>query len=43
LQAVALGLGTVMVAGIRADDMATALALADGERPIYVLPLGRPR
>ncbi len=43
LQAVALGLGTVVVAGIRADDLAEALALADGERPIYVLPVGRPR
>jgi SagB-type dehydrogenase family enzyme len=43
LQAVALGLGTVVVAAIREADLAAALHLAEGERPIYLLPLGRPR
>ncbi len=43
LQAVSLGLGTVVVAGIREVEMARALELADGERPIYVMPIGVPR
>ena len=41
LQAVALGLGTVMVAGIREAELAKALALDEGERPIYLMPVGR--
>lgn len=41
LQAVALGLGTVMVAGIREAELAEALALDAGERPIYLMPVGR--
>ena len=41
LQAVALGLGTVVVAGLREADLAAALALAEGERPIYLMPVGR--
>ncbi len=43
LQAVALDVGTVVVAGIREAELAAALQLAEGERPIYVMPLGRPR
>lgn len=43
LQAVALGLATVVVAGIREAELAAALQLADGERPIYVMPVGRAR
>ena len=43
LQAVALGLGTVVVAAFREDDLAAALRLADGERPVYLMPVGRPR
>ncbi len=41
LQAVALGLGTVVVAGIREAELIAALELADGERPIYLMPVGR--
>jgi SagB-type dehydrogenase family enzyme len=41
LQAVALGLGTVMVAGIREAELHAALHLAEGERPIYLMPVGR--
>ncbi len=41
LQAVALGLVTVVVAGFREADLAAALELADGERPIYLMPVGR--
>jgi SagB-type dehydrogenase family enzyme len=43
LQAVALGLGTVVVAAIREAELTAALQLAEGERPIYLMPLGRPR
>jgi SagB-type dehydrogenase family enzyme len=43
LQAVALGLGTVVVAAIREAELTAALQLAAGERPIYLMPLGRPR
>jgi SagB-type dehydrogenase family enzyme len=43
LQAVALGLATVVVAAIREPEMAAALHLAPGERPIYLLPLGLAR
>jgi SagB-type dehydrogenase family enzyme len=42
LQAVALGLGTVVVAAIREAELAAALHLGEGERPIYLMPLGRP-
>ena len=42
LQAVALGLGTVVVAGLREAELAEALALDEGERPIYLMPIGRP-
>jgi SagB-type dehydrogenase family enzyme len=41
LQVVALGLGTVVVAAIREAEMAAALQLAEGERPIYLMPVGR--
>ncbi|MDF1522175.1 MAG: SagB/ThcOx family dehydrogenase [Trueperaceae bacterium] len=41
LQAVALGLGTVVVAGLREAELAAALALDEGERPIYLMPVGR--
>ena len=42
LQAVALGLATVVVAGFREAELAAALELAEGERPIYLMPVGRP-
>lgn len=38
----ALGLGTVVVAGIREAELHAALQLAEGERPIYLMPVGRP-
>lgn len=41
LQAVALGLGTVVVAAFREADLAAALGLAAGERPVYLMPIGR--
>ncbi len=41
LQAVALGLGTVVVAAFREAELAAALELAEGERPIYLMPVGR--
>ncbi len=43
LQAVALDLGTVVVAAIREAELSAVLQLAEGERPIYLMPLGRPR
>jgi len=41
LQAVALGLGTVVVVAFREAELAGALQLAEGERPIYLMPVGR--
>ena len=41
LQAVALGLGTVVVVAFRDAELAAALQLAEGERPIYLMPVGR--
>ncbi len=43
LQAEALGLGTVAIAAFREEAMAAALELRDGERPLYLLPVGRLR
>ncbi len=40
LQAVALGLGTVVVAAFREAELAAALQLPEGERPIYLMPVG---
>ncbi len=42
LQAVALGLATVVVAGFRETELAAALQLAEGERPVYLMPIGWP-
>lgn len=41
LQAVALGLGSVVVAAFREADLAAVLELAPGERPVYLVPVGR--
>ena len=41
LQAVALGLGTVVVVAFREAELAAALELGEGERPIYLMPVGR--
>jgi nitroreductase len=42
LKAVALGLWSVVVAAIREAALAAVVELGDGERPIYLMPLGRP-
>ena len=41
LQAEALGLGTVVIGAFEEGAMAAALELGDGERPLYLLPVGR--
>jgi SagB-type dehydrogenase family enzyme len=41
LQAAALGLGTVAMAGFKAEEVKKALNLPDDEQPIYIMPLGR--
>lgn len=43
LQATALGLGAVPVGAFDDDALARALALGDRERPLYLIPVGRPR
>ena len=43
LQAAALGLGAVPVGAFDDAALARALTLADEERPLYILPVGRPR
>lgn len=41
LQAVALGLGTVVVGAFRDDAVTAVAALRSGERPIAIMPVGR--
>jgi SagB-type dehydrogenase family enzyme len=41
LQAGALGLGTVAMAGFKADEVKKALSLPDDEQPIYIMPMGK--
>ncbi len=41
LQAAALGLGTVVVVAFREAELTAALELAEGERPVYLMPVGR--
>jgi L-ascorbate metabolism protein UlaG (beta-lactamase superfamily) len=40
LAAEAFGLGTVMAAGLSADEVTRDLALKAGEEPLYIMPLG---
>ncbi len=42
LAAAALGLGTVAVGAFEDDVVASVLELAEGEIPLYLLPVGRP-
>ena len=43
LQAVALGLGTTVVGAFRDAELVRALGLPEGNAPLAVLPVGRPR
>lgn len=42
LQATALGLASVPIGGLDEGNVAAALGLPAGQRPVYVLPLGHP-
>lgn len=42
LQATALGLGSVPVGAFKTRTTAALLGLAEGELPLYILPVGRP-
>ena len=41
LQAVALGLGTVVTGGINGDYIREILELPENEQPLYAMPVGR--
>ena len=41
LQAAALGLGTVTIGAFHEDQIVSLLGLAEGESPLYVMPVGR--
>ncbi|WP_200874830.1 SagB/ThcOx family dehydrogenase [Desulfonatronum thiodismutans] len=43
LQAVALGLGSVVIGAFDDQDVAALLDLPPGEAPLYLIPVGRPR
>jgi SagB-type dehydrogenase family enzyme len=43
LQAVSMGLGTAMVGAFRDAEVRSLLELRDGEQPLALLPVGRPR
>lgn len=42
LQAVSLGLGAVVVGAFHDDQVSSVVGLAGDERPLYVIPVGRP-
>jgi len=42
LQAVALGLGTVMVGAFEDEDVRKALKLEEQFKPLYIIPIGKP-
>ena len=41
LQAVALGLETVMVGAFDDDAVSTAMSLPEGLAPLYIIPVGK--
>jgi SagB-type dehydrogenase family enzyme len=41
LQAVALGLGTVVIGAFRDDAVKVAAKLAKDEQPVYIIPVGK--
>ena len=41
LQAVALGMGTVVIGAFREDDVKPIANLANDEEPLYIVPIGR--
>jgi nitroreductase len=41
LQAFALKLGTVTMAGFKPEEVKRALSLPEKEQPIYIMPFGR--
>jgi len=41
LQAVSLDLGTVVIGAFNDDDVTEVLKMPDGERPLYIMPVGR--
>lgn len=41
LQAVALGLGTVVIGAFRDDEVKKVVRMPDDERPLYILPVGK--
>lgn len=42
LQAVALGLGTVMVGAFKDEEVSKALKLEEQIKPLYIIPVGKP-
>jgi SagB-type dehydrogenase family enzyme len=42
LQAVALGLGTVMVGAFEDEEVRKALKLEEQIKPLYIIPMGKP-
>ncbi len=43
LQGVALDIGTVVIGAFQDDGVSDVLQLADGEHPLYIMPLGKIR
>jgi nitroreductase len=41
LQAVAMGMGTVVIGAFRDDDVKVAANLAKDEQPVYIIPVGK--
>lgn len=42
LQAAAMELGTVMVGAFEDDAVARIMALSPDEKPLYIVPIGKP-